>query len=118
MEEDKEMLKLLHDIEGGRVGVEEVDEETATRFLQFMKEHIKNKMEDIKKINKEIEAFEEETAAVNSEIKRITRETEAIEAENKELDEKMGKIKKMTELYNKKVDELVGDIEDLDEDEE
>ena len=45
MEEDKEMLKLLHDIEGGRIGVEEVDEETATRFLQFMKEHIKNKME-------------------------------------------------------------------------
>lgn len=108
MEEDKEMLKLLHDIEGGRIGVEEVDEETATRFLQFMKEHIKNKMDDIKKINKEIDAVEEETEKINAETAEINKETRKIEEENEKVDSQLVEMEKITKEFQEKIENITG----------
>lgn len=108
MEEDKEMLKLLHDIEGGRIGVEEVDEETATRFLQFMKEHIKNKMDDIKKINKEIDEVEEETEKINAETAEINKETRKIEEENEKVESQLVEMEKITKEFQDKIQNITG----------
>lgn len=108
MEEDKEMLKLLHDIEAGRIGVEEVDEETATKFLQFMKVHIKNKMDDIKRINKEIEEVEKETDRINAQTSEINKETKRIEAENEKVENQLVEMEKVTKEFQEKIENITG----------
>lgn len=112
MEENKEMLKLLKDIREGRVNPEDLDEKTLDNFLAYMKEYIKEKMDEVKEINEETKRIEEETAQIEEEIKKVDEERKKLAKENEELENKIKQIADITTDYSEKIESIVGNLDE------
>ena len=64
-------LELLEDLKTGIVSPIDLDEETELKFIVFMKEHIRNSMEEIENMNKQIQKTEKETAQILEETSKM-----------------------------------------------
>ena len=91
MEENK-MLKLKEDLKSGRIKAEELDEKTANEFVEFMKGHIRQKMDNLAKIDAQSKKLEE---------KRVS-----LKKENEELENQIKKIQKLNQEYSEKLNQF------------
>lgn len=92
MERDQEMMDLLLKFKRGEVKVEDLDQETAERYLEFLKKHIRSKLDRIKIIKEDTERINKETAKIEQETREIEADTEKIREENRKMAEKIQKI--------------------------
>jgi hypothetical protein len=85
MKENKEMEELLKKFTRGELKTEDLDQETAEKFLAYMKVKIREKLDNIRKISEETKKINEKTIKVKEETAQIQEETERIKKENEEL---------------------------------
>ncbi|MBR2785695.1 MAG: hypothetical protein IKD74_06930 [Clostridia bacterium] len=90
--EDKEMMDLLLRFKKGEVKAEDLDQETAERYLAFLKKHIRSKLDRIKAINADTERINKETEIIAQETRKIEAETETIREENRKMAEEIQKF--------------------------
>ena len=90
--EDNKMLKLKEDLKSGRIKAEELDEKTANEFVEFMKGHIRQKMDNLAKIDAQSKKLEE---------KRVS-----LKKENEELENQIKKIQKLNQEYSEKLNQF------------
>ncbi len=104
--EDNKLLKLKEDLKSGRIKAEDLDEKTAQEFLKFMKSHIREKMDGISKLDKEIKKLEEETKELNKEAQELEKENAKLDEETQKVENEVAEILLTTEEYKAKLNKF------------
>ena len=110
MKKYENMEKLLEDLKSGVVRSIDLDEETELRFIIFMKEHIRNNMEEIENMNKQIQKTEKETAQILEETSKMNFQNKELNLENARLDKELIKLALATEDYQDKINQIKGNL--------
>ncbi len=100
------MEELLEDLKTGIVSPIDLDEETELKFIVFMKEHIRNSMEEIENMNKQIQKTEKETAQILEETSKMNFQNKELNLENARLDKELIKLALATEDYQNKINQI------------
>lgn len=104
------MEELLEDLKTGIVSPIDLDEETELKFIVFMKEHIRNSMEEIENMNKQIQKTEKETAQILEETSKMNFQNNELKTENAKLDEQLIQLARATEDYQDKINQIKGNL--------
>lgn len=104
------MEELLTDLKTGIVSPIDLDEQTELRFIAFMKDHIRNNMEEIENMNKKIKETEKETAQILEETSKMNLQNTELKKENAKLDEQLKQLTLATEDYQDKINQIKGNL--------
>lgn len=83
--EDKEMEELLDKFTRGEMKAEDLDQETAERYLAFMKTRIRSKLDHIRELDKDTARLNKDTARIKEETAKIKADTARLRKENEEM---------------------------------
>ena len=105
MEENK-MLKLKEDLKSGRIKAEELDEKTANEFVEFMKGHIRQKMDNLAKIDAQSKKLDKDILELKEESKKLEEKRVSLKKENEELENQIKKIQELNQEYSEKLNQF------------
>lgn len=101
--EDKEMEELLMKFKRGEIKATDLDQETAERYLAFLKVHLRERIDRIKELDEDTARINKEAEKVAQDTKKIREETKKIKKENEELAKR---LLKANEIQNANEEEI------------
>ena len=110
--EDKEMLELIEKIESGEIKEEELDEATAQKVDNYIKNAIRKNLDEIKRLHEENQKISENIERIDKDTEEIYKDNAKTEKEIEELKEKLNKSSEHTKDYQNKIKEIFGNIEE------